>query len=101
MPRGFAARARSSHGTDDASFALIFMAGDERDERAVLAMGERNSRERRNRNRRGDARHHLELDARRGERFGLFAAAPEDERVAALEPHHSSFRCARARSASR
>src|SRR6185503_17632403 len=33
-------------------------------------------------------RYDLPLNARVGERFGLFAAAPEDERVAALEPRH-------------
>ena len=63
------------------------MAGDERDERAVLAMGQRHARERRPRNRRSDARHHLELDLRARERLGFLAAAPEDKRVAALEPH--------------
>ena len=31
--------------------------------------------------------HHLERHARGGERLGLLAAAPEHERVAALEPH--------------
>ena len=63
------------------------MAGDERDERAVLAMGERHARERRPRNRRSDARHHLELDTSARERLGFLAAAAEDKRIATLEPH--------------
>jgi hypothetical protein len=36
--------------------------------------------------RRGDAGRHLEGDARGGERFSFFAAAPEQKRIAALEP---------------
>ena len=69
------------------ALAFIFMAGDERDERAVLAMGQRHAGERRPRNRRGDAGHDLELDLRARERRGLFAAAPENKRIAAFEPH--------------
>src|SRR5208283_1790876 len=69
------------------ALALIFMPGDERDERAVLAMGERHARERRPRNRRSDAGHHLERDLRARERLGFLAAAAEDKRIAALEPH--------------
>ena len=42
----------------------------------------------------GDAGHHLEGDAGGGERLGLLAAAPEHERVAALEPHHALGRSA-------
>ena len=36
----------------------------------------------------GDTRHHLEPDARVAARLGLLAAAPEHERVAALQAHH-------------
>ena len=90
MPPRAAAATSSSHGTVARALALVFMAGDERDERAVLAMRQRNSRERRPRDRRRDAGHHFELDLRARQRLGLFAAAPEDERVAALEPHHDA-----------
>ena len=38
--------------------------------------------------RRGDAGDDFEGDAGIGQRFGLFAAASEDERIAALEPDH-------------
>ena len=44
--------------------------------------GGRHSGERRH------ARHDLEGDAGRGQRLDLLAAAAEDERVAALQPHH-------------
>ena len=37
----------------------------------------------------GDPRHHLELDPGLAQRFALLAAAAEDERVAALQPHHA------------
>ncbi len=37
----------------------------------------------------GNAGDHRHLDARLSERDGFFAAASEDERVAALEPHHT------------
>ena len=39
-----------------------------------------------------DARHHRAFDARLGAAEQLLAAAPEDERVAALEPHHALAR---------
>ena len=51
-------------------------------------MRERNAGVRGDAQRRGDARHHFERNAGVGQRFGLFAAAPEDERIAALQPHH-------------
>ena len=35
----------------------------------------------------GDAGHDLERDARRRQRLGFLAAAPEHERIAALQPH--------------
>ena len=37
----------------------------------------------------GDAGHHGEIDLCRRERLQLLAAAPEDEGIAALEPHHA------------
>ena len=40
----------------------------------------------------GDPRHDLELDPGRAQRFALLAAAAEDERVAALEPHDALAR---------
>ena len=39
-------------------------------------------------NSRRDARYHLERDIRLRKRRDLFAASPEDEGVAALQPHH-------------
>ena len=47
----------------------------------------------------GDARDDLERDARRAQRLGLLAAAPEHERIAALEPHDHRARPRRARAA--
>ncbi len=54
----------------------------------MLAMRERHPRVRRNAQRRRDPRHDFESHARGGQRFGFFAAAAEDERIAALQPHH-------------
>ena len=53
----------------------------------ALAVRERDVRRRRGAERRGDARDDLERNARRRELLGLFAAAPEDERIAALQAH--------------
>ena len=64
------------------------VAGDEGDRRSVLAMRQRDARIGGDAERRRDARNHFERDAGIGQRFGLFAAAPEDERVAALQPDH-------------
>ena len=41
-----------------------------------------------------DPGHDLEAHARSGQRLGFLAAAPEHERVAALEPHHGRARAA-------
>ena len=57
-------------------------------------MGDRDARVGRRRDPGGHARHDLERHARRRERLGLLAAAPEHERVAALEPHHALARAA-------
>ena len=64
------------------------VARDERHHLGVFAMRERHARVRRDAQRRRDSRHDFESYARRGQRFGFFAAAPEDERIAALQPHH-------------
>ncbi len=68
----------------------VLVAGDERDGGRVVAMGDRDPRVRGRRDARRHARHHLELDPRPGERLCLLAAAAEDERVTALEPHHAA-----------
>ena len=62
------------------------------DERAAIAMGQRDSGEGRRGDRRGHARHDLEGNSRRRQRLGLLAAAAEDERVAALEAHDAMAR---------
>ena len=64
--------------------AVDLVAGDEGDHRGVLAMRERHAGVGRDAQRRGDAGHDLERNAGVGQRFGLFAAAAEDERIAAL-----------------
>ena len=53
-------------------------------------MGERDAGVGRGRDGRTDAGDDLERDPRLGQRLGLFAAATEDEGVAALEPHHAA-----------
>ena len=66
------------------------VAGDHREpgrEAAVRGRGCLGERRRRHGGR--DAGHELERDPGRGERLRLLAAAPEDEGVAALEPHHA------------
>ena len=65
------------------------MTGNERHAVRMFAMRQRNTRVRRCPQRRGDAGHHRKIDARRRERLQLFPAAPEDERIAALEAHHA------------
>ena len=50
-------------------------------------MGQRNSRIGRDGHRRAHAGNDLERDAGAGQGFGLFAAATEDERIAALQPY--------------
>ena len=63
----------------------ILVAGDDRQRRGELAMGHRDARAGRSRQRRGDARHHLDWNSR-GDQRRNFAAATEDVGVAALEP---------------
>ena len=52
-------------------------------------MGHRDPRVRRGGDAGGYPGHDLEVDSGRGQRLGLLAAAAEDERIAALEPHHA------------
>jgi hypothetical protein len=65
------------------------MAGDENAGLRVIAMRQRNAGIGRAPARRRDARTHLERNAMLGELLDLLAAAPEDERIAALEPQHA------------
>ena len=62
--------------------------GDERDRRGMLAMRQRHAGIRGDAQRRGDSRDHFERNSRVRQRLRLFAAPAEDERVAALQPHH-------------
>ena len=70
------------------SIACDGVAGDEGDGGGVLAMGERHAGVGGDAERRGDAGDDLERNAGIGQRLGLFAAAAEDERVAAFEADH-------------
>jgi len=70
-------------------YAFAAVAGDEDASLRVIAMGQRNAGVGGASGRCGDARANLERNAVLGELFDLFAAATEDERVAALEPHHA------------
>ena len=70
------------------SMLLDVMPGDKRDHRSVVAMRQRHARISRDAQRRRHAGHHFKRNARVGQRFGLFAAAPENKRIAALQPHH-------------
>jgi len=61
--------------------ALRIVARHERHHLGVLAMREWHSRIRRNAQRRRDPRHDFESHARGRQRFGLFSAPAEDERI--------------------
>jgi hypothetical protein len=65
----------------------IFVAGEDGETGAMLAMGEGNAGVIRRRHDRRNAGHHFKTDFRRRERLGFLAAAPENVRIAALEPH--------------
>ena len=65
----------------------LVVPGDGDEGRCGAAMRHRDAGQRGRGDRGADARHDLERDAGRGERQRLLAAAPEDERVARLEPH--------------
>ena len=60
------------------------VAGHEGDGGGVVAMRERDAGVRGDAERRGDAGDDFERDAGIGERLGLFSAAAEEERIAAL-----------------
>ena len=62
--------------------------GDDRDRGGQSTHRDRDAGRGRRGHRRRDAGHHLERHTGVAERHGLLAAAPEDERVAALQPHH-------------
>ena len=64
------------------------MAGHEYHAVRMRAVRQRHAERRGRRQARGDAIHHLHLDAPGAQVLGLLATAPEHERVAALEPHH-------------
>jgi hypothetical protein len=53
-----------------------------------VTMGERNLQARSRGNTGGDAGHDLDGDAGAAQSIELLAAPAEDERIAALEPHH-------------
>ena len=96
---GLTGRASASQSTLS-RFALA-VAGDERQRLRVIAMRERNARVRGAACRGSDARHDFEANACSRERFELFAAAAEDERIAAFQPAHALALAARASPAAR
>ena len=65
----------------------LVVAGDDRERGGEPAMGERDPRDRRHRDRARDAGHDLDVDAGVAAERDLLAAATEDERVAALQAH--------------
>src|SRR5260370_23638022 len=64
------------------------MPGHERDHGSVLAMCERHSGVRGDSEWGGHSRHFFKRTAGVGKRCGFLSASPEDERIAALEPHY-------------
>ena len=79
----------------------ILVAGDEGDRRGGVAVRDRDARVGGRRDPGRHARHDLERDPGGGQRLGLLAAAPEHERVAALEADDALARPAPARRAAR
>ena len=73
---------------DIVAVAAAKMAGHNRHGGSRVAVRHRNSRAERRRERRGNARNHVEADAVFSQIFGLFSAAAEQERIAALQPNH-------------
>ena len=78
-------------------FGGIFVTGRDRKRRVVRTMRYRDAGVRRCGDRGRNAGHHFERYAGGAQRLRFLGAASEDERVAALEPHHAlafaSFRC--------
>ena len=70
----------------------VLVAGDEGDRGGVVAVGDRDAGVGAGRDAGRDPRHDLELDPGLAQRLALLAAAAEDERVAALQPHHALAR---------
>ncbi len=68
----------------------ILVAGDERDGRGVVAVGDRDPGVGRDGDAGRHARNDLELDPSRGQGLGLLAAAAEYEWVAAFEANHAA-----------
>ena len=68
------------------------VAGDEHRAVRVVAVGERDAGVGGRAQCGGDAGHHFKRNARFAQGFQFLAAAPEHERVAALEPHHAFAR---------
>ena len=64
------------------------MRGDERDAACEAAVRDRDAERRRHADAGSDARNHLDLDASGDESLHFLAAAPEDERITALETGH-------------
>ena len=75
--------------TVEPAVGRLGVAGDHREPGREAAVRDGDAVERRRRHGGRDAGHELERDPGRGERLRLLAAAPEDEGVAALEPHHA------------
>jgi hypothetical protein len=63
----------------------IFVAGEDRERRRQIAVGQRNSSVGGHRDCRGHAGHHLEGNTGSRQRFGFFSAPTEHERIAALQ----------------
>src|SRR2546426_9018105 len=68
--------------------AIVSVASDECDAARDLSVRDRNAERGRNADAGGDPRNDFDLDARLQQRLHLFAAAAEDERVAAFQPGH-------------
>ena len=82
-------RASASQSSAVSAFSGILVAGDEGDRGGVVAVGHRDAGVGARRDPAGDAGHDLELDSGLAQRFPLLAATAEDERIAALQPHHA------------
>ena len=85
MPRS---RPSAAQSTSELRVARRQVAGDDDELVGEAAVGHRDAGQRRDGDRAGDAGDHLDRDARGHARLELLHAAAEDERVAALEPHH-------------
>ena len=76
----------------DRSLRRILVTGDDRDARRDASVCHGNPGVRGRGDRAGDAGHDLERQSGVDARFGFFTAAPEHERVPALEPHDGQAR---------